>query len=236
VIAITANTPAAPSAKAATATIPIVFLTAGDPVRDGLVASLNRPGGNLTGVGILSVELGPKRLELMRELVPTATVIALLLNPTTPTAEFQSKDMQATARTLGMRLHLLHASTERDFDTVFANLPQLGAGGLVIAADAFFVSRSEQLGALALRHGIPAIYQFRAFAAAGGVMSYGSNLADAYRLAGVYMGRILNGEKPADLPVQQSTKVELILNLKAAKALGLTIPLSLLGRADEVIE
>jgi putative ABC transport system substrate-binding protein len=181
VIAITANTPAAPAAKAATATIPIVFLTAGDPVRDGLVASLNRPGGNLTGVGILSVELGPKRLELLRELVPTATVIALLINPTTPTAEFQSRDMQAAARILGMQLHVLHARTERDFDTVFATLAQLRAGGLVIAADAFFVSRSEQLAALALRHGVPAIYQFRAFAAAGGVMSYGSNLTDLYR-------------------------------------------------------
>ena len=213
VITITANTPAAPAAKAATATIPIVFLTAGDPVRDGLVASLNRPGGNLTGVGILSVELGPKRLELLRELVPTATVIALLINPTTPTAEFQARDMQAAARTLGMQLHVLHARTERDFDTVFATLAQLRAGGLVIAADAFFVSRSEQLAALALRHGVPAIYQFRAFAAAGGVMSYGTNLADANHQAGVLVGRILKGAKPADLPVQQVVKIELVINL-----------------------
>jgi putative tryptophan/tyrosine transport system substrate-binding protein len=236
VIVITANTQAAPVAKAATPTIPIVFLTASDPVRDGLVASLNRPGGNLTGVGVLSVELGPKRLELLRELVPTATVIALLINPTSPTAEIQSRNMQAAARNLGLQLHVLHASTERDFDTAFASLAQLRAGGLVIGADAFFVSRSEQLAALALRHAVPAIYQFRAFAAAGGLMSYGSNLRDAYRLAGVYTGRILKGEKPADLPIQQSTKVELIINLKTAKALGLTVPLPLSGRADELIE
>jgi len=236
VIVITANTQAAPAAKAATATIPIVFLSAGDPVRDGLVASLNRPGGNLTGVGILSVELGPKRLELLRELVPTATVIALLINPTSPTAEIQSRNMQAAAGNLGLQLHVLHASTERDFDTVFATFAQLRAGGLVIGADAFFVSRSEQLAALALRHAVPAIYQFRAFAAAGGLMSYGSNLTDAYRLAGVYTGRILKGEKPSDLPIQQSTKVELIINLKTAKALGLTVPLPLSGRADELIE
>src|SRR5262245_41717650 len=233
---ITANTQAAPVAQAATATIPVVFLTAGDPVRDGLVASLNRPGGNLTGVGILAVELGPKRLELLRELVPTATVIALLINPTTPTAEIQSRNMQAAARNLGLQLHMLHASTEHDFDTAFASLAQLRAGGLVIGADAFFVSRSDQLAALALRHAVPAIYQFRAFAAAGGLMSYGSNLADAYRLAGVYTGRILKGEKPADLPIQQSTKVELIINLKTARALGLTVPLPLSGRADEIIE
>ena len=213
-----------------------MFITAGDPVRDGLVASLNRPGGNLTGVGILSVELGPKRLELLHELVPTATVIALLINPTSPTAEIQSRNIQAAARKLGLQLHVLHASTERDFDTAFASLAQLQAGGLVIGADAFFVSRSEQLAALALRHAVPATYQFREFAAAGGLMSYGSNLTDAYRLAGVYTGRILKGEKPADLPIQQSTKVELIINLKTAKALGLNVPLPLSGRADEVIE
>src|SRR5205807_607715 len=229
-------TQAAPAAKAATATIPIVFLTAGDPVRDGLVASLNRPGGNLTGVGILSVELGPKRLELLRELVPTATVIALLINPTTPTAEIQSRNMQAAARNLGLQLHVLHASTERDLDTAFASLAQLRAGGLVIGADAFFVSRSEQLAALALRHAVPTIYQFRAFAAAGGLMSYGGSNIDSYRLVGGYTGRILKGEKPADLPVQQATRVELVINMKTAKALGLTFPLTLLGRADEVIE
>jgi putative tryptophan/tyrosine transport system substrate-binding protein len=236
VMVITANTQAAPVAKAATATIPIVFLSASDPVRVGLVASLNRPGGNLTGVGILAGELGPKRLELLRELVPTAAVVALLINPTSPTAEVQSRDMQAAARSLGLQLHVLHASTERDFDTAFASLAQLRAGGLVIGADAFFVSRIEQLAALALRHAVPAIYQFRAFAAAGGLMSYGENLADAYRLAGVYTGRILKGEKPADLPIQQSTKVELIISLKTATALGLTVPLPLSGRADELIE
>ncbi len=236
VFVITANTQAAPVAKAATTTIPIVFLTAGDPVRDGLVSSLNRPGGNLTGVGILSVELGPKRLELLRELVPTATVIALLINPTSPIAEIQSRNMEAAARNLGVQLHVLHASTERDFDTAFASLAQLRAGGVVIGGDAFFVSRSEQLAELALRHGVPAIYQFRAFAAAGGLMSYGSNLMDAYRLAGVYTGRILKGEKPADLPIQQSSKVELIINLKTAKELGVTVPLPLSGRADELIE
>jgi putative ABC transport system substrate-binding protein len=236
VFVITANTQAAPVAKAATATIPIVFLTAGDPVRDGLVSSLNRPGGNLTGVGILSVELGPKRLELLRELVPTATVIALLINPTSPIAEIQSRNMEAAARNLGVQLHTLHASTERDFDTAFGSLAQLRAGGVVIGGDAFFVSRSEQLAELALRHAVPAIYQFRAFAAAGGLMSYGSNLTDAYRLAGVYTGRILKGEKPADLPIQQSSKVELIINLKTEKALGVTVPLPLSGRADELIE
>ncbi len=236
VAVIAANTPAALPAKAATTTIPIVFLTAADPVEAGLVASLNRPGGNLTGVSILNVELGPKRLELLHELVPSASVVALLINPTHPAAETLSRDLQAAARTLGLELHILHASTEHDFDAVFATLAQVRAGALVIGADAFFVSRSEQLAALAVRHAVPAIFQYRPFAAAGGLMSYGGNVTEPYRQVGIYTGRILKGEKPADLPVQQSTKVELIINLKTAKALGLTIPLPLLGRADEVIE
>ena len=225
------------AARAATSTIPIVFQGGFDPVAVGLVASLNQPGGNITGVSTLGVELGPKRLELLHELVPTATIIALLANPTNPTnAETQSIDVQAAARTLGLELHILHARSEHDFETVFATLLRLRAGGLVIANDGLFLSRAEQLGALTLRHAVPAIFQHREFAAAGGLMSYGGSSTDPYHQAGVYTGRILKGEKPADLPVQQSTKVELILNLKTAKALGLTVPLSLLGRADEVIE
>jgi putative ABC transport system substrate-binding protein len=229
--------PSAPVAKAATTTIPIVFLSGGiDPVKSGLVASLNRPGGNLTGVSILNVELGPKKLELLHELIPTATIIALLINPANPNAETQSRDLQAAARTLGLQLHVLHAGAEREFDAVFAAMVQLRAGALMIGADPFFTSRSEQLAALTLRHAVPAIYLYRAFTAAGGLMSYGGSNSEAYRLAGVYTGRILNGAKPADLPVQQATKIELILNLKTAKALGLTVPPSLLARADEVIE
>jgi putative tryptophan/tyrosine transport system substrate-binding protein len=228
--------PAALAAKASTTTIPIVFSIGVDPVEFGLVASLNRPGGNVTGVTNLGLELGPKQLEVLRELVPTATVMAALVNPTNSNAESHSIDLRAAARTLGLELHILHASTERDFDPVFATLAQLRASGLVIGTDAFFVSRGAQLGALTARHAVPAIHAFREFAAAGGLLSYGSSITDAYRLVGVYAGRILKGEKPADLPVQQSTKVELILNLKTAKALGLTVPLSLLGRADEVIE
>jgi putative ABC transport system substrate-binding protein len=225
------------AAKAATTTIPIAFFTGGDPVQLGLVASLNRPGGNLTGVTSLNVELGQKRLELLHELIPTATMIALLVNPTNPNlAEPTTKDAQAAARVLGLQLHILHASAERDFDAVFASLVQLQAGALVIGPDAFFNSRIEQLGALAASHAVPTIYQYREFAAAGGLMSYGGSITDSYRLAGVYTGRILKGEKPADLPVQQATKVQLIINLKTAKALGLTVPITLLGRADEVIE
>jgi putative ABC transport system substrate-binding protein len=237
VIAAPGSTPAVLAAKAATTTIPVVFLTATDPVAAGLVASLNRPGGNLTGVTALTLELGPKQLELLREVVPTATVIALLVNPASRVlAETQSRDLQATARTLGLQLHVLHARTASDFDAVFATLGQLRAGGLVIGGEALFTGRSEQLAALALRHAMPAIYQFREFAAAGGLMSYGANLNDAHRLAGVYAGRILKGAKPADMPVEQSTKFELVINLKTAKALGLEVPATLLGRADEVIE
>jgi putative ABC transport system substrate-binding protein len=237
VIAADGGSASALAAKAATATIPIVFQLAGDPVELGLIASLNRPGGNLTGVTSLTMEVGPKRLELLRELVPMAGVFALLVNPTSPTnAERASRVLQAAAVTLGLKLHVLHASTESDFDIVFATLLQLGAGGLVISPDAFFTSRSEQLAAVALRHTVPAIFTFREFAAAGGLMSYGSIFTEIHRQVGVFTGQILKGEKPADLPVQQVTKVELIINLKTAKALGLTIPISLLGRADEVIE
>jgi putative ABC transport system substrate-binding protein len=231
-----ASTPAALAAKAATATIPVVFTTISDPVQIGLVASLSRPGGNVTGVTQLNVEIGPKLLELMHEVVPTAASIALLVNPANPNAESLSRNLQAAARTLGVQLHILHAGTERDIDAAFATLVQLRAGGLVIGGDAFLNTRSEQLGALALRHVVPAIYQTRVFATLGGLMSYGGSATDAYRQAGVYTGRVLKGEKPADLPVVQSAKVELIVNLKTAKTLGLTVPLSLLGRADEVIE
>jgi putative ABC transport system substrate-binding protein len=185
----------------------------------------------------LGVEVGPKRLELLHEMVPTANIIAVLINPTSPTlAETQSRDLQAAARILGLQLHVLHASAERDFDTAFATLVQLRAGGLVIGADAFFTTRREQLAALTVRHAVPAIYQFREFAAAGGLMSYGASFTDQFPQVGVYAGRILKGEKPADLPVQQATKVELIINMKTARALRLTVPLPLLGRADEVIE
>jgi putative tryptophan/tyrosine transport system substrate-binding protein len=229
--------PAALAAKAATTTIPIVFTIAGDPVEIGLIASLNRPGGNLTGVTTLNTEVGPKQLELLHELVPTATIIALLVNPTSPNlAESTTKGAQAAARTLGLQLHVLHASTERDFDTVFADLAQLRAGGLVIGADALFNSRPDQLVALGARHAVPTIYQYREFVEAGGLISYGGSLTDAFRLVGVYTGRILKGDKPADLPVQQATKVELTINLKTAKALGLEVPMSLLMRVNEVIE
>ena len=237
VIVAPGSTPAALAAKAATATIPVVFQGGTDPVAAGLVASLARPGGNVTGVTNLNTELGQKRLELLRELVPTAKVIALLVNPTSSfIAEAVSRDLRAAARTLGLQLHILNASTERDFDTVFATFVQLRAGALVIAPDAMFISRSEQLGALTLRHAVPAISQYREFSAAGGLMSYGGSFTEANRLAGIYTGRILKGEKPADLPVQQSTKIELIINLKTANALGLTVPQALLSRADEVIE
>jgi putative ABC transport system substrate-binding protein len=237
VIAAPGSTPAVVAAKAATVTIPIVFLTAADPVEAGLVASLNRPGGNLTGVTALSVELGPKLLELLHEVVPTAKLIALLVNPTSPIlAETQSRDLSGPARSLGLQIHVLHASTERDFESVFATLLQLRAGGLVIGGEALFTTGSKQLAALALRHAVPAIYQFREFATAGGLMSYGARLTDAHRLVGVYTGHILKGEKPAELPVQQSTKIELVINLKTARALGLEVPTTLLARADEVIE
>jgi ABC-type uncharacterized transport system substrate-binding protein len=234
VTVIAANGRAADTAQAVTATIPIVFATAGDPIQLGRVAGLNRPGGNLTGATTLGGELTPKRLELLHELVPTATIMGLLVS--SDRSARIGPPLQMAARSLGIELHVLQASTEHDFDAAFATLLQLRAGGLVIAAEANFTNWSEQLAALALRHGVPTIFQFREFGAAGGLMSYSGSNRDAYRLAGVYSGRILRGEKPADLPVQQSTKVELIINLKTARALGLTVPLTLLGRADEVIE
>jgi putative ABC transport system substrate-binding protein len=228
--------PAVLAAKAASATLPIAFYVGVDPVDMGLVASLNRPGGNLTGITGLSVELVPKRLELLHELVPPATMVGLLVNPTNPNAATQTKELQAAAGTLGVKLHILHASSEADFEGVFTALAGLGAGALVIGADGLFVRRGEDLGALTIRHRIPAIFQDRGFAAGGGLASYGASIQDAYRLVGVYTGRILKGEKPTDLPVQRSTKVDLMINLKTAKTLGLTVPLPLVGRADEVIE
>ena len=237
VIVAPGSTPAALAAKAATSTIPIVFWVGGDPIELGLVASLNRPEGNLTGVTTVASEIGPKRLELLHELLPAATVVALLVNPTSPgLALSTTKEVQAAARTLGLQLHVLHASADRDFDTVFANLVQLRADGLVIGNNAFFSSRFEQLSALTIRYAIPTVYQFREFAAAGGLMAYGGSLTDAFRGAGVYTGRILKGEKPADLPIQQQTKIELIINLRTAKSLGLTVPTALLVAAEEVIE
>ena len=231
------GTPSALAAKGATATIPIVFEVAVDPVELGLVASLKLPGGNITGVTNLNVETGPKKLELLHELMPTATIIAVLVDPTSRSlAEQFLRGLQAAAPTLGMQLHVLNASTERDLDAAFATLAQLRAAALVIGPNLFFIAHVEQLAALALRHAVPAIFQYRPFVAAGGLMSYGANETDNYRLVGIYAGRILKGEKPADLPVVQSAKVELIVNLKTAKALGLNIPNTLIGRADEVIE
>jgi putative ABC transport system substrate-binding protein len=237
VIAAPGSTPAALAAKAATSTIPIVFQVGIDPVAAGLVTSLARPGGNVTGVTNINTELVSKRLELLRELAPKATVIGLLVNPTSPEiTEAVSKDLQSTTRSFGLQLHILNASSDRDFDTVFATLARLGVGALVIAPDAFFISRSEQLGALTARHAMPAITQFREFAAAGGLMSYGGSFSEPTRQVGIYTGRILKGEKPANLPVQQPMKVELVINLKTAKALGITVPQSVQNRADEIIE
>jgi putative ABC transport system substrate-binding protein len=233
---IAANQIAVEAARAATTTIPIVFTTALDPVEAGLVASLNRPGGNLTGITTLNAELLPKRLELLHQLVPAAALVALLVNPTTPNAETLSQDARAAARALGFELHVLSASYEGDFEPAFTALTERRAGGLVISADPLFAGRSAQLAALALHQRIPTVFEFRQFVAAGGLMSYGGSLTDAYRLAGVYAGRMLKGEKPADLPVHRATKVELMINLKTAQALGLEVPPSLLARADEVIE
>jgi putative ABC transport system substrate-binding protein len=236
VTVIAANSQATVAAKAATSTIPIVFITGADPVQVGFISSLSRPGGNLTGVTSLDTELGGKRLQLLHELLPNAGTIAALVNPTFPGSDIQTKDLQVAAIALHIQLQVLHASAEADINRVFTDLTRSQAGGLVIGNDPFFNSWSEQLGAVALRNRVPAIYEFRPFVEAGGLISYGGNITELYRLLGVYTGRILKGEKPAGLPVQQATKVEMIINLKTAKALGLTIPLPLIGRADEVIE
>ena len=236
VAVIVANTPAAMVASAVTTTIPIVFSSAIDPVKAGLVASLNRPGGNITGVANFDDVLGAKRLELLRELVPKAEMIGLLINPNNPNAETIASRLQEAARTLGQQIRILNASTEGEVDAAFATLAELRIGAILVASDPFFVSRRDQIVALAARQALPAIYQFREFPVGGGLMSYGASLADAYRQLGVYTGKILKGAKPAELPFQQVVKVEMIINLKTAKALGLTVPLSLLGRADEVIE
>jgi len=230
------TTPAALAAKAATPSIPIVFETAGDPIKLGLVDSLNRPGRNVTGITQLNSELVSKRLGLLHDLIPKATIIGLLLNPNDPRAETQSGDMQEAAHALGLQIHIVNASTEGEIDSAFATLARLRAGALIVGTGEFFNSRPEQLAELAARHAMPAFYQLREFAAAGGLISYGTSITDAYRQAGVYTGRILKGEKPADLPVLRPTKFELIINLKTAKTLGLTIPPGVLAIADEVIE
>ena len=231
------GTSAALAAKAATATVPIVFAIGADPVQIGLVASLNRPGGNVTGATSINVELGPKRLELMRELLPSVSSMALLVNPTTPAlAEPSTRITQAAAHALGLELHVLQARGEHDFDPTFAKIAELRAQALIIAPDQLFTAHSKRLAELTLQHALPAIYEFRQFVAAGGLISYGSSETEYYRLVGHYVGRVLKGDKPADLPVQQATKVELLINLKTANTLGITVPLPLSGRADELIE
>ena len=236
VIAATNGIPAALAAKAATTRIPIVFFVGVDPVEFGIVPNLNRPGGNITGVTGLGTELGPKRLEILNVLRPAAKLFAVLVNPLNAAAVTQARELEAAAKTLGLRVEVQRASTDHDLETGFAALAQMGAGGVVIGADGFMNSRIDQIAALALRYSIPTVYQYRGFVAAGGLMSYGGSISEAYRLAGTYTGRILKGEKPADLPVKRSTKVELFINLKTAKALGLDVPPTLLARADEVIE
>lgn len=234
-IAAAANSPAALAAKAATTSIPVVFVLGSDPVEIGLVPSLNRPGGNLTGVTVLTKELSAKRLELLHELVPPASSIGVVVNRANLNS-VTGIELQAAAKSLGRQIHVLEVNTEPELEAAFETLSGLRAGGVVVGAEAFFSSRSEKLAALTAHYALPAIYQFRDFAAAGGLMSYGSNNLDAWRHAGVTMGRVLKGENAGDLPVEQSDKVELVLNLKTAKALGITVPLSLLGRADEIIE
>jgi putative ABC transport system substrate-binding protein len=236
VIAVPGSTAGALAAKSATTTIPIVFAVAVDPVSAGLVASLSRPGGNVTGAAQLAADIGPKQLGLLRELVPAVTVVALLVNPSSPIAETTVRDLLAAAPALGVQLHVLHAKRETEFDAAFASVAQLRAGALLIGVDSLFTSRARQLAALSVRHALPAMYYSEEFVAAGGLVSYGSGTADSMRQVGIYSGRILKGEKPADLPVTQSTKIRLMINLKAAKALGITVSLPLLGRADQVIE
>ena len=236
VVIIAGGIDAAFAAKAATATIPIIFATGVDPLRSGLVGSFNRPGGNITGVFSVSASMEGKHLGLLREVVPTAAVIGMLVNPTSPGSERQERETQAAAQALGQQLHVFKASGERDIDNVFATLTQYRIGALLIAANALFTGQRDQLVALAARHAMPVLHYTREFAEAGGLMSYGSSLTDAYRQVGVYVGRVLKGEKPADLPIIQSSTFELVINLKTAKTLGLTVPYGLLNAADEVIE
>jgi ABC-type uncharacterized transport system substrate-binding protein len=237
VIAAPGSTPAALAAKAATSTIPVIFWIGGDPVELGLVTSLNRPEGNLTGLTTLNHALVAKRMELLHEAAPRTRSVAVLVNPTSPTlTKTTIEDAQGAARSLGLELHILYASTEADLEEAFAKMIRLQAGGLVVGTDAFFSGRLEQLAALSIRNAVPTVYQFREFAAVGGLMGYGGSLAEAFRGTGVYSGRILKGDKTGDLPVQQVTKLELYINLKTAKALGLDFPLPLIGRADEVVE
>jgi putative ABC transport system substrate-binding protein len=236
VIVAPGGAPAALAARSATTTIPIVFEMGADPVAMGLVDSLSRPGGNLTGVSSLSVEVTPKRLEFLHQVLPTAGVFAVVVNPTSPTAESQLRNLQSAAGTLGLKLHVLHASAARDLDTVFATLSQLRASGLVIASDTFLGTHGEQLAALAVRHAMPAVHQSRDFTIAGGLMSYGGSFVESHRQAGSFTGRIIMGAKPADLPVRQVTIIEFLINLRTAKSLGVTFPRSLLVLADELIE
>ena len=234
ILAIT--TPAAVAAKAATTTLPVVFEVGADPVKLGLVESLNKPGGNLTGVSLLNVELGAKRLELLYGVVPPATIFGLLINPTNSNAETISKDVKAAAKELGIQIHVQHATNEADFEPAFASLRELGVRALVIGTDPLFNASSERLASLSLRYVMPSVYQYRPFAAAGGLMSYGDSSTEPFRQAGIYVGRILKGEKPGELAIQQSTKVELIVNLTTAKTLGIRLPTALTARADETVD